>query len=182
MKMKKSKYLDLFLTFLKIGAFSFGSGYAMISIIEEEIVNKKKWLNKSQIFEMITIAESTPGPIAINSATFVGYKIGGFLGALVSTIGVSLPSFIIIIIISNILDLFKANIYVSNAFFGIKIGVLVLILNALISLYKELNKDILSYVIMIISFVLILFFNISAIYIILGFIIFSLLEMRFRHE
>lgn len=177
--MRKNKLLDLFLTFLKIGTFSFGSGYAMIPIIEEEVVNKKKWLKKEQIFEMITIAESTPGPIAINSATFVGYQINGFLGALIATLGVSLPSFFIIIIICNIYDTFKNNVIVNNAFYGIRIAILVLIFNALLSLYKEVNKDILSYLIMFISFLLIIVFNINAVYIIIGFIIFSLIEMRF---
>lgn len=175
-------YLDLFLTFLKIGTFTFGSGYAMISIIEEELVNKKKWLNKEDIFEMITIAESTPGPIAINCATFTGKRIKGNLGALCATLGVTLPSFIIIIIISNILDIFKTNKIVSYAFYGIRIGVLVLILNAIISLYKQLDKSIINYLIMIISLILILIFNVSAILIIILFIIISLIEVKIKHE
>lgn len=171
-------YLDLFLTFLKIGTFTFGSGYAMIPIIEEEIVNKKKWLKKEEIFDMVTIAESTPGPIAINCATFTGKRIAGNFGAICSTLGVSLPSLIIIIIISNILTIFKTNELIANAFFGIRIAVLVLILNAILSLYKQLNKDIYSYIIMIISFILISFFNVSAILIILLFIIISLFKTK----
>lgn len=173
-----NKYLDLFLTFLKIGTFTFGSGYAMIPIIEEEIVNKKKWLKKEEIFDMVTIAESTPGPIAINCATFTGKRIAGNFGAICSTLGVSLPSLIIIIIISNILTIFKTNELIANAFFGIRIAVLVLILNAILSLYKQLNKDIYSYIIMIISFILISFFNVSAILIILLFIIISLFKTK----
>lgn len=171
-------YLDLFLTFLKIGTFTFGSGYAMIPIIEEEIVNKKKWLKKEEIFDMVTIGESTPGPIAINCATFTGKRIAGNFGAICSTLGVSLPSLVIIIIISNILTIFKTNELIANAFFGIRIAVLVLILNAILSLYKQLNKDIYSYIIIIISFILISFFNVSAILIILLFIIISLFKTK----
>ncbi|MBQ1988903.1 MAG: chromate transporter, partial [Clostridia bacterium] len=97
---KLKKALQLFLTFFKIGAFTFGGGYAMIPLIQKEVVEEKKWITDDDILEIIAIAESTPGPIAINSATFVGYRVCGFWGSFFSTLGVVLPSFVIILIIS----------------------------------------------------------------------------------
>ena len=99
---KKSKtLLELFITYLKIGLFTFGGGYAMIALIEDEISTKKKWISKEELADIITIAESTPGPIAINSATYVGYKIGGVLGSTLATLGVVIPSLVIIYTISS---------------------------------------------------------------------------------
>ncbi|MDR3976887.1 MAG: chromate transporter, partial [Gemmiger sp.] len=86
---------SLFITFLKIGAFTFGGGYAMIALLENEFVEKKKWLEKSEFLDMVAVAESTPGPVAINSATYIGYKIAGFAGATMSTLAVSIPSFFV---------------------------------------------------------------------------------------
>ena len=104
---KLKRALSLFATFFKIGLFTFGGGYAMIPLIEKEIVDKKKWITGDDILEIFAISESTPGPIAINSATFVGYKTAGFLGALFATLGVVLPSFTIIFILSFFLEKFK---------------------------------------------------------------------------
>ena len=99
--MKKSKtVLELFLTLFKIGAFTFGGGYAMLALLESELVSKKKWIEKDEFLDMVAIAESTPGPIAINSATYIGYKRAGVLGSAAATLGVVLPSFIIIYVIS----------------------------------------------------------------------------------
>ena len=103
MESKTKKIFQLFLVFLKIGAFTFGGGYAMIPIIQKEIVENKKWITDDDILEIIAIAESTPGPIAINSATFVGYRVAGFFGAMLATLGVVLPSFVIILLISFVL-------------------------------------------------------------------------------
>lgn len=129
--------LKLFWTFFKIGLFTFGGGYAMISLVENEFVEKKKAVTEEEFLDLIAIAESTPGPIAINMATFIGKKSGGFLGALFATVGVILPSFIIIFIISLFLqDLLKYKI-VAKAFKGISCAVAVIILFAGIKLFKN---------------------------------------------
>ena len=109
MKSKLKIIFDLFITFLKIGAFTFGGGHAMIPLIQKETVEKKGWISDEDIFDVVAIAESTPGPIAVNSATFVGYKTAGFFGALAATIGVVLPSFVFIFIISGVLREFRVN-------------------------------------------------------------------------
>lgn len=161
------KVLNLFWAFFKIGAFTFGGGYAMIPLIQGEIAEKKKWITDEEILDIIAIAESTPGPIAINSATFVGYRVGGVLGAFCATLGVVVPSFVIILVVSYFLTQFKENKYVSYAFFGIRAGVLALIIKALLSMYKKAPKGVVPYIIMIASFVLAAFTNINVIIVII---------------
>ena len=158
---------ELFLTFFKIGLFTFGGGYAMIPLIEKEAVEKKKWLSSEELLDVIAIAESTPGPIAINAATFIGKKAGGFAGAFCATAGVVLPSFIIITILSYFLEAFKEIRVVRYAFFGIRAGVLALILKALISMFMQSEKNALSYILMIVSAAAVIFFDINAILVIL---------------
>ncbi len=148
MESKKERILGLFLTFLKIGAFTFGGGYAMIPLIQKEVTERKKWLSDGDILDIVAIAESTPGPIAINSATFVGYKVAGFWGAFCATLGVVLPSFLIIVAISFILSQFQDNQIVQYAFAGIRAGVLALIVKALYSMYRQCPKGVVSYVVM----------------------------------
>ncbi len=143
---KKGKILSLFLSFFKIGAISFGGGYAMIALLENEFIEKKGWINKTDFLDMVAISESTPGPVAINSATFIGYKIGGVLGATIATIAVSLPSFISIYIISLFFDRFLSLKYVSYAFKGIQVGVIYLILSAGLKMLKTLEKEPLTYI------------------------------------
>ena len=145
--MKKKKILTLFLTFLKIGAFTFGGGYAMIAILENEFVENKKWMTKEEFLDMVAIAESTPGPIAINSATYIGYRQAGFWGSLLSTLGVVLPSFVIIYIISLFFDKFLQFEYVQYAFKGIQACVVYLILSAGIKMLKGLKKTALNIII-----------------------------------
>ena len=146
--MKKSKLLlKLFLTLFKIGLFTFGGGYAMIAFFESEFVEKKKWLEKDEFLDMVAIAESTPGPIAINSATYVGYKQAGILGSACATLGVVLPSFIIIYLISLFLDTFLTFELVGYAFRGIQAGVVYLILSAGVKLLKSMKKNALSFII-----------------------------------
>lgn len=161
------KILQLFWAFFKIGAFTFGGGYAMIPLIQREIVENKKWITDDEILEIIAIAESTPGPIAINTATFVGYRVAGFFGAMFATLGVVLPSFIIILIISFFLNQFKENKYVNYAFFGIRAGVLALIIKALWSMYKKAPKGIVPYIIMGVSFILAGIVKINVIFVII---------------
>ncbi len=132
--------LELFLTFAKIGMFTFGGGYAMIAVIENNCVERKKWLTHDEMMNMTVIAESTPGPIAINCSTFTGYKIAGLSGAIASTVGMVIPSFIIIFVISMLLDNFLELSLVANAFKGIKIAVGILIFDAAINMLKKMQK------------------------------------------
>ena len=154
--------LDLFLTFAKIGAFTFGGGLAMISIIENKCVEQKKWITHDEMMNMTIIAESTPGPIAINCATYTGYKKAGFLGAAFATLGMVLPSFFIIYLISVFLDNFLDYTIVAKAFSGIKIAVGILILDAGINMVKKMKKNALTLILMIGSFVAMLGVNILA--------------------
>ena len=171
---KRSRALTLFLTFFKIGAFTFGGGYAMLPLIQREIVEKRKWITNDDILEVVAIAESTPGPIAVNSATFVGYRTGGFSGALLATLGVVLPSFVIILIvakcyaISFVLREFESLKAVQYAFSGIRAGVLALVLKALWSMYKQSPKNAVSYALMAIAFVLVAFLGADVLPVIIG--------------
>ena len=140
------KYLKLFWAFFKIGLFTFGGGYAMISVISNEIVEKRKYIDEDEFADVVAIAESTPGPIAINSATYIGYKRGGVFGAILSSIAVTLPSLIIIYIISLFLDKFMEFELVQKAFKGIQCAVAVLIVTASFKLYKTVKKNVLSYI------------------------------------
>lgn len=133
--------LKLFIVMFKIGLFTFGGGYAMIAVIEREFVERKKWLEHDEFMDIIAIAESTPGPLAINSATFVGYKRCGVLGSVFATLGVVLPSFIIIYIISLFFDQFLSLTWVRYAFGGIRVCVAYLILSAGIKMFKKLKKS-----------------------------------------
>ena len=132
--------LDLFLTFGRIGLFTFGGGYAMISVIDHICAEKKKWISSEELLEMTVIAESTPGPIAINCATFTGHKIAGIPGAIAATMGMVLPSFAIIYLISLFLEHFLELAFVANAFRGIKIAVGLLILEAGLKMAKKSKK------------------------------------------
>ncbi len=159
---------QLFTIFFKIGAFTFGGGYAMIPLIQAEVADKKKWITNEEILDVIAIAESTPGPIAINSATFVGYKVAGFWGASAATMGVVLPSFVVISIISFILDAFKEVKAVQFAFYGIRAGVLALLIKAIWSMYSKCPKSVLAYILMALSFIAVAVFDIGILWVILG--------------
>ncbi len=136
----KNKFLEIFLVMLKIGAFTFGGGYAMIALLEREFVEKKKWIDKDEFLNMVAISESTPGPVAINAATYLGYKVSGVLGSVIATVGVALPSFIIIYIISLFFDAFLSLDVVGRAFRGIQVAVIYLIFTAGIKFVKDLPK------------------------------------------
>ena len=141
------KYLELFLTMLKIGFFTFGGGYAMIALLENEFVEKKKYVDKEEFLDMVAIAESTPGPIAINAATYLGYKNLGFFGSLVATLGVVLPSFFIIFAISLFFDAFLSFTLVEYAFRGIQVCVIYLIFTAGLKMLKSMKKTAFSAII-----------------------------------
>ena len=135
------KNLELFGVFFKIGLFNFGGGYAMIPQIKEIVIEKKKWMTEEEILDVIAIAESTPGPIAINSATYIGYKQNKILGSIFATLGVVLPSFMIIFLISLFFDKFLENELVASAFVGIKCAVAFLITKAGYDMFKKIKKN-----------------------------------------
>ena len=152
--------LDLFLTFAKIGLFTFGGGYAMIAMIENNCVERKQWITHDEMMNVTVIAESTPGPIAINCATFTGYKNAGFTVALVATLGIVVPSFAVIYLISMFLNNFLELTIIANAFKGIKIAVGILILDAAVTMIKKMHKKKLPRAIMLCSCVVMLCINI----------------------
>ena len=157
--------LDLFLTFAKVGLFTFGGGYAMISLIENSCVEKKGWITHDEMMNVTVIAESTPGPIAINCATFVGYKQKGLIGAIAATIGLVLPSFSIIFLISMFLDNFLEIAWIAHAFMGIKTAVGILILDAAIKMIRKMQKKPIPLTIMACAFLAMLLIDIFALHV-----------------
>jgi chromate transporter len=153
---------ELFFTFAKIGMFTFGGGYAMISIIEDQCVAKKNWITHDEMMELTVLAESTPGPIAINAATYVGYKHGGIPGSVAATVGMVLPSFVIIYLISTVLNRFLEIAWVANAFRGIKIGVGVLIFRVGLGMVQKMKPKPLPRIIAICAFAAMLVINFFA--------------------
>ena len=152
--MKKTKeYLTLFLTMLKIGLFTFGGGYAMIALLENEFVAKNNWLDKDEFLDVAAIAESTPGPIAINAATYIGYKRVGIIGSIIATLGICIPSFLIIYTISLFFDAFLSLTFVAYAFKGIQICVVYLILSAGLRMLKQMKKKAFNVIIVALTLV-----------------------------
>lgn len=172
---KAKEVLTLFLTFLKIGAFTFGGGYAMIPLIQKEAVEKHKWISDEDILDIVAIAESTPGPIAINSATFVGYRVAGVLGSAAATLGTVLPSFLIISVIATVLNEFYHITAVKYAFFGIRAGVLALIFKSLYTMYRKCPKNVASYIIMAAAFLIVAFTDINILFVLIGCAVFGLI-------
>jgi chromate transporter len=161
-KYNMSILLDLFLTFAKIGLFTFGGGYAMIAMIENACVEKKQWITHEEMMNVTVIAESTPGPIAINCATFTGYKKAGFSGAFAATLGMVVPSFVLIYLISVFLDNFLELTFIANAFRGIKIAVGILILDAAITMIGKMHKKAFPRAVMVCSCIAMLCINLFA--------------------
>ena len=170
------KYLNLFWTFLKIGLFTFGGGYAMISLIHKEAVEKNKWISDDDMNNIIVVAESTPGPISINASTFIGYKVGKFLGALVSILGLVLPSLVIITLITIFLNYFENSNLIAYAFEGIRAAIIILLVEAIFKLSKPLNKNAFFYSLLSISFILNFFFDVNAILLIVTGIILGIIK------
>ena len=149
--------IKLFISFLKIGAFSFGGGYAMLPLIKKEIIEVQGWLTVTEFIDILAVVEMTPGPIAINSATFLGYKVAGVLGSIAATTAVVLPSFVIILIIAHFLSKFRDSPYVDWAFMGIRPVILGLVASAAITVAIDALTSIKSIIIGIIIFYLITF-------------------------
>ena len=154
--------LDLFLTFAKIGLFTFGGGYAMISLIENACVERKRWITHVEMMDVTVIAESTPGPIAINCATYVGYKQKGLAGSIAATLGMVLPSFCIIFLISGFLDNFLEITWIAHAFMGIRLAVGILILDAAIRMIRKMPKKPVPLTIMFCAFLAMLLIDFFA--------------------
>ena len=162
--MKKFKLLcRLFFSMLKIGTFTFGGGYAMISLLQNEFVEKSHWLDEDEFLDLVTIAESTPGPIAINCSTYIGYKKAGILGAIFSTIGMTLPSLTIIFLISLFFDKFLSIAWVASAFNGIQACVVFLILSASIKMLKKIKKTVFSVTVMSVTFACMILFSLFSV-------------------
>ncbi len=176
MKKKLKLLWQLFLTFFRIGAFTFGGGYAMIPMIEREVAEKKKWITGEELLEVVAVAESTPGPIAVNAATYVGYRTAGFAGAVAGTLGIILPSFAIILALSALLRRFYTFRAVRYAFMGIRAGVLALIIRALVSMYRKAPKNVFSYVIMALAFIVTAALPVDPVYVIIGCAVFGLVH------
>ena len=158
---------QLFITFFKTGMFTFGGGYAMIAIWEEELVAKKGWITSQDMLDMIVIAESTPGVIAVNTATSVGFRVRGFWGALIATVGVVLPSFLIITALTFFIHAFEGNRWYKAAFTGIQACATVLVLNAFVNMAKQIEWDWFSWLILPASFAVAVFTDFDVIFVIL---------------
>ena len=176
--MKAKKLWSVFSSFFKIGAFTFGGGYAMIPLIQKETVDNHGWVTDEDILEIIAIAESTPGPIAINSATFVGYRTCGVLGSVCATLGVVLPSFVLIYVISFVLRQFQELKAVQYAFQGIRAGVVALLCKALWGMYKKNTKNWVSYLVMAASFALTALLDVTVLPVLIGCAVFGLVTAK----
>lgn len=154
------KLIELFISIFKIGAFTFGGGYAMIPLIEEEVVNNKGWLSKEEFVDILIVAQSLPGALAVNTSIFLGYKISGILGVITALMAVILPSFFIILIIAIFFMQFRNNYYINAAFQGITAAVPMLVLVGAISLSKGLSKNLRTILTIIIALIALMFFNI----------------------
>ena len=163
-KLYFKELFTLFLTFFKIGIICFGGGYTMISLIERDVVEKKQWLTTEEMMNILAVAESTPGPISMNTATYVGTKRAGLLGALACTFGAVLPSFIIIFALSFFLEEFQSLTWVSYAFKGIRCAVLVLILNAVIKMFRNVEKTVFAILAVIFVLCMCLFTDLYIVY------------------
>lgn len=160
--------IDLFFTFCRIGGLTFGGGYAMLPMIQKEIVEEKKWATEEEVLDYYAVGQCTPGIIAVNTATFIGYKVQGIIGAIVATLGVVFPSLIIITIIAALLKNFASYAIIQHAFSGIRIVVIALIISAILKLAKTSIKNSITLIIAIIAFILVAFVNLSPIYIVIA--------------
>lgn len=190
MKDIKVSLLDLFGVFAKIGGLTIGGGLAMIAVIERELVQKRKWITEEELLDMIAVAESTPGVIAVNSATFIGYKLRGFLGSLLATIGVVTPSFVLISLIALVFEWFLGFELVTWAFKGANAAVAILILNAGLKLLKKCEKSAYTYLMLALSIILgllFIIFNVSTIIIIIiglvvGIVYYAILDNKLKKK
>lgn len=173
-----NKILEMFISFFKIGAFTFGGGYAMIPLIEEEVVNKKKWLTKDEFMDFLIVSQSLPGALAINCSAFIGRKIGGMIGQIVAILAVTLPSFFIIVLIAKFFMQFRNNHFVNLAFKGINAAVPMLILFGVISLSKNVKKNLTTLIMIIAALVALIIFKIHPVIVILISAVYGMIFLR----
>ena len=176
------KLIKMFFSFFKIGAFTFGGGYAMIPLIEEEVVSKNNWLNKEEFMDILVVSQSFPGALAINCSTFIGYKIGGVVGGIIAILGVTLPSFIIILLVATVFMQFRENYYVNLAFKGITAAVPMLVLVGIVSLAKGVKRNTQNIVIGIIALIALEIFNIHPLIVILISALYGIAFLRKKVE
>ena len=160
--------MNLFWSFCRIGGLTFGGGYAMLPMLQKEVVETHKWATEQELLDYYAVGQATPGVIAVNTATFIGYKEKGILGAIFATSGVVFPSLAIIMSIAGFIDSFSDLNIVQHAFSGIRVAVGVLILNALVKMVKGSVKDILGIILFVATFIISIFFNISVVYIVVA--------------
>ena len=165
---EKTSLLTLFLTFAKVGVMTFGGGYAMLPILEREVVDNHGWATSEQMLDYYAVGQCTPGVIAVNVATFVGFNRRGFPGALFATLGVVFPSLLIIMSLASVLSLFRDNVYVQKAFAGIRIAVCALMFCAILKLAKKAVSNIPTAVIAVASLLLQIFLGVSPVIIVLS--------------
>jgi chromate transporter len=159
---------QMFITFFKIGAFTFGGGYAMIPIIQEEVVSKKKWIDENEFLDAIAVAQGSPGPVAVNTSIYVGYRVKGLPGALMAVLGTVLPSFFIILIIAKFFYQYRDNPILDKIFLGIRPAIVALILSAVYKLIKSSKLGYKKLIISLASVLAIVFLNISPIYLVIA--------------
>ena len=169
---------DLFLSFFKIGLFTFGGGYAMLPLMQAELVKKKKWASEEEILDYYSIGQCTPGVIAVNVSTFIGYKLGGAAGALTGLLGIVTPSFIIIILLANVLEFYMDNKYIEHAFAGIRIVVIALIFDVVISLWKQAVSDYVTKIIFLLAIASLIWLSASSVQVVLAALVIGLLLKR----
>lgn len=170
--------LELFWSFFKVGLFTFGGGYAMIPLLQAELIERKKWLTEDEIMDYYSIGQCTPGIIAVNVSTFTGYKLKGIAGALVATAGIIAPSLIIIMTLANILNIFFDNPYVVHAFTGIRVVVIALMLDVVLGMWKKNIKDKYQWLIFVLAVALMIFLSLSPVWVVAGAAAFGLFMQR----
>lgn len=175
---EKATLLDLFLTFARIGGFTFGGGYAMLPMLQKEVVEEKKWTTEEELLDYYAVGQCTPGIIAVNVATFIGQKTRGVIGGIIATLGVVSPSFVIILLIASVLNHFSEYAVVAHALAGIRVCVSALIVSAIIKLWKKGIKDLLGVGIFAVVLLLSLLLNVSPIIIVVCAMLFGIIYGR----
>lgn len=157
---------ELYLTFAKIGLFTFGGGYAMLPLLEKEVVDNKKWASREEILDYYAVGQSTPGIIAVNTATFCGYSKAGNIGGIVASLGFITPSIIIILLIANFLEAFSHLAWIQHAFAGIRIGVSALVFHSVLKMLNKNARTPIKFIIFLLSFIAVGFLQISPVIIV----------------
>jgi len=179
---KQNELLSLFFTMLKLGAFTFGGGYAMIPLIEDEFVNRKKWVDSETLTDIIALAQSVPGAIAVNTAVIIGYRKKGLIGSLIAILGLALPSLITLTLITYLYESFSTNLYVAAVLKGIRACVVGLIFSAFVRLFIPLEKSVYTMTLLITSFLISLLTDVNSVYLIISALIIGLLSSLFNRR